>query len=246
MTTSNGALAMATRNPLTLRAHTNLNVTEEWILLHRNILLACVASVSVRFWSKERGKSAKVRATMTQVKDRGGVGKKGRKRLQTNAGILKTTHLTFHAWVRAPTFDAVISDQKNVWPSVERKRTLEFFVSILSHNAVLHSGCSFSLRCNPFFGCVNHYPRKFNIPQKKKKKKNTNELGPAWKNIAGNHRIPWQKKIAFSYSDPGDTLANKLNGLKSLYSRKKSFAFQKKLNKMLLHRRANLGHQNKQ
>ena len=46
---------------------------------------------------------------------------------------------------------------------------------------------------------------------------------------SGNHRICWQKKIAFSYSDPGDTLENKLNDLKPLYSRKKSYAFQKKL-----------------
>ena len=93
-----------------------------------------------------------------------------------------------------------------------------------------------------FFLPVNHYPREFNIPQKKK---NTNELGPAWQNIAGNHRIPWQKKIAFSYSDPGDTLENKLNDLKALYSRNKSFAFQKKLKKMLLHWRVNLADQNK-
>ena len=63
------------------------------------------------------------------------------------------------------------------------------------------------------------------------------------------HRIPWRKKIAFSYSDPGDTLENKLNGLKPLCSRKKSFAFQKKLKRMLWHRRAmraNLADQNKQ
>ena len=45
-----------------------------------------------------------------------------------------------------------------------------------------------------------------------------------------NHRIRWQKKIAFSYSDPGGTLENKLNDLKP-ESRKKSFAFQKKSNK---------------
>ena len=83
-----------------------------------------------------------------------------------------------------------------------------------------------------FFLSVNHYPKEFNIPPKKI---NTNELGPAWQNIAGNYRIPWQKKIAFSNSDPGDTLDNKLNDLKPLYSRKKSFAFQKKLKKMLLH-----------
>ena len=33
----------------------------------------------------------------------------------------------------------------------------------------------------------------------KKKKKNTNELGPAW-HIAEHHCIREQKKIAFSYS----------------------------------------------
>ena len=108
----------------------------------------------------------------------------------------------------------------------------------LSHNAVLYSWCSFS------FLPVNHYPKEFNILRKKKK--NTNELGPAWQNTAGNHRIPWQKKIGFSYSDPGDTLENKLNDLKPLYSRKKSFAFQKKLKKMLFPWRVNLTDQNKQ
>ena len=51
------------------------------------------------------------------------------------------------------------------------------------------------------------------------------------KHIAGNHRIPWQKKITFSYLDPGDTLENKLNDLKPSYSRKKSFAFQRSLKK---------------
>ena len=75
------------------------------------------------------------------------------------------------------------------------------------------------------FLSVNQYPREFDIQQKKKK---TEKLGPAWQNVAGNHCISWQKKIAFSYSDPGDTLENKLNDLKPLYSRKKSFAFQMK------------------
>ena len=42
------------------------------------------------------------------------MGKKGRKRLQTNPGILKTTHLACHTWVRAPTFDAVINCHN--WP----------------------------------------------------------------------------------------------------------------------------------
>ena len=54
------------------------------------------------------------------------------------------------------------------------------------------------------------------------------KLGPVWQSIAGNHCIPWQRKIAFSYEDPGDTLENYLNALKPSYSRKKSFAFQKK------------------
>ena len=93
-----------------------------------------------------------------------------------------------------------------------------------------------------FFLSVNHYPREFNILQKK----NPNDLGPARQNITGNHRIPWQKKIAFSFSDAGDTLENKLNDLKPLYSRKKSFAFQKKLKKMRLPWRVNLADQSKQ
>ena len=42
---------------------------------------------------------------------------KGRKSklLQTNPGILKTAHLACHAWVCAPTFDAVISCHN--WPT---------------------------------------------------------------------------------------------------------------------------------
>ena len=87
---------------------------------------------------------------------------------------------------------------------------------------------------------VNHHLREFNIP-----KKNTNELGPAW-HIAGNHRIRGQKKIVFSYSDPGGTLENKLNDLKPLFSRKKSLTFQKRSKKTLLHWRTNLVDQNKQ
>ena len=68
-----------------------------------------------------------------------------------------------------------------------------------------------------FFLSVNHYPREFNILQKKnKKQKKPNDLGPARQNIAGNHRIPLQKKIAFSYSDLGDTFEIKLNDLKPI------------------------------
>ena len=87
---------------------------------------------------------------------------------------------------------------------------------------------------------VNNHLRELKIPQK-----NTNELGPAW-HIVGNHRIRGQKKIAFSYSDPGGTLENKLNDLKPLFSRKKSLTFQKRSKKMFLHWRANLADQNKQ
>ena len=46
--------------------------------------------------------------------------------------------------------------------------------------------------------------------------------------VQENHRIRGQKKIAFSYSDPGGTLENKLNNLKPLFSRKKSLTFQKR------------------
>ena len=53
-----------------------------------------------------------------------------------------------------------------------------------------------------------------------------------------NYRIRWQKKIDFSYSDPGGTLENKLNDLIPLFSRKKGFAFKK--------RRVNLADQTKQ
>ena len=77
--------------------------------------LACVASVSVRFRSKERGTRVKDRAKKwCKLKEHGGGGKKGRKRLQTNPSILKTAHLACHAWVHALTFDAVISCHN--WP----------------------------------------------------------------------------------------------------------------------------------
>ena len=46
--------------------------------------------------------------------------------------------------------------------------------------------------------------------------------------------------MAFSYSDPGGTLDNKLNGLKPLFSHKKSFMPQKRSKKMLLQWSANL------
>ena len=64
--------------------------------------VACVSSVSVQFRSKERG---------TRVKEREGVEKKGRKRLQKNPSIFKTALLDCHAWFYATTFGAVISCQ---------------------------------------------------------------------------------------------------------------------------------------
>ena len=76
-------------------------------------ILACVASVSVRFRSKELGMRVKDRAKNGASK-RAGRGKKGRKCLHTNPEILKTTQLACHACVRAPTFDAVISCHN--WP----------------------------------------------------------------------------------------------------------------------------------
>ena len=59
--------------------------------------VACIASVSMRFRSKERGTRVKDHAKNAVSEERGGVGKKGRKRLQTNPGILKTAHLACHA-----------------------------------------------------------------------------------------------------------------------------------------------------
>ena len=42
-------------------------------------------------------------------------------------------------------------------------------------------------------------------------------VGPACQNNAGNHHIRGQKKIAFSYSDPGGTL-EKIEQPKTLFS----------------------------
>ena len=79
------------------------------------------------------------------------------------------------------------------------------------------------------FLSVNHYPREFNIPEKKHQR-----AGPSMTKHCGKPSHSLTKKIAFSYSDPGATLQSKLNDLKPvpLYSRKKSFVFQKKLKKM--------------
>ena len=51
---------------------------------------------------------------MAQVKERGGDGEERKETLADKPGILKTAHLVCHVWVRAPTFDAVISCHN--WP----------------------------------------------------------------------------------------------------------------------------------
>ena len=59
---------------------------------------ACIESISIRLWSKELGTRVKDSAkndASKRVEGGGGVGKKGRKSLQTNPGILKPP--TFHA-----------------------------------------------------------------------------------------------------------------------------------------------------
>ena len=69
-----------------------LRVVQFWseiILAISNRTLACVASVSVLFPIKDRAKNG--------ASKREGGGKKGRKRLQTNPGILKTAHTACHA-----------------------------------------------------------------------------------------------------------------------------------------------------
>ena len=92
---------------------------------------ACIESISIRLWSKELGTRVKDSAKNDASKrvGGGGVGKKGRKSLQTNPGILKPP--TFHAWVRTLAFDAVISCHKLtnkifglLWRGNELLRTL--------------------------------------------------------------------------------------------------------------------------
>ena len=47
--------------------------------------------------AKNEERESKTARKMAQVKEHGGVGKKGRKCLQTTPGILKTAHLACHA-----------------------------------------------------------------------------------------------------------------------------------------------------
>ena len=132
--------------------------------------------------AKNEERESKTARKMAQVRERGGVGKKGRKRLQTNPRILKTAHLACHAWVRAPTCDAVNSCHnrpiKYNWPQWSGKedacaKPKEFFMERvngeLSMNPNDHCLISnldwvtmlFSIAAirSSKFGSVNHYPR---------------------------------------------------------------------------------------
>ena len=81
------------------------HVTAEW--------LACVASVSVQFGSKERVTRVHVRVKNGASKKSGeGWGRKEGNACRTNPGSLKTAHLACHAWVRSPRLDAVVSCHK--------------------------------------------------------------------------------------------------------------------------------------
>ena len=77
--------------------------------------IACVASIFMWFRSKERGTRVKDRAKNGASKraGRGWARKEGNACRQT-LGFWKPIHLACHAWVCAPTFDAVISCQN--WP----------------------------------------------------------------------------------------------------------------------------------
>ena len=64
---------------------------------------------------------------------------------------------------------------------------------------------------------VSHFPEAIN-DRSYPAKNNINELGPTWQNIPGNHPIlQGQRKVAFSYSDPGGSLG-KIKQPKSLSS----------------------------
>ena len=77
--------------------------------------IAYVASVSVRFRSKERGTRVKDRAKNVASKTAGrGWGRKEGNAGRKNLEILKTAHLVCHALVCTPTFDALISCDN--WP----------------------------------------------------------------------------------------------------------------------------------
>ena len=76
---------------------------------------ACVASVSVRFRSKEQGTRVKDRAKNGASKRAGrGWGRKEGNACRQTPGFWKPPHMACHAWVRASTFDAFINCHN--WP----------------------------------------------------------------------------------------------------------------------------------
>ena len=82
---------------------------------HFVVFLACVASVSVRFRRKERGTRVKDREKSGASKRAGrGWGRKEGNACRQTPGFWKPPTWPRHAWVRAPTFDAVINCHN--WP----------------------------------------------------------------------------------------------------------------------------------
>ena len=110
---------------------------------------------------------------------------------------------------------------------IESERLLLNQQSWLSHNALLHSW-------NPFFEIW--------ICKSLSERKKTLTTWAQLTKHCRNHRIRWQKKIDFSYLDPGGTLESKRNDLKLLFSRKpRALRFKRRREN-----RANLADKNKQ
>ena len=95
----------------------------------------------------------------------------------------------------------------------------------MTHSAVVHNLCSFSLSCCSFFkiGICKSVSLRIWHPAK-----TTDELGPVWQNIARKLHIHGQKNIAFSYSDQGGTL-EKINQPTSLFSHKEEVYISKEV-----------------
>ena len=94
------------------------------------------------------------------------------------------------------------------------------FVCILSHNVVLHSGCSFSLRCNPLFEIwiYKSLSIRENLTSCKKKKTLTSWVQHD-KTLQETIAYPDKRKSLLVIQIQG-TLGNKLNGLKPLVARR--------------------------
>ena len=121
----------------------------------------------------------------------------------------------------------------------------------LSHSAVLHSWCSFRLRYNPFFEIWiwNHYPRQFNIPQKKLMSWAEHDKTLQETITFTDKRLQWlQKQTTFNLVIQIQEALWRILSKRPeiLNTRKKSFMFQKRSKKMLWHWGANLADQNKQ